>query len=100
VKRLRDSGLSLQRIQKGLDVLRKRWPKEDPLLDEVIVTDGVTLFRRVAKDQIEDLLGDGQLVFNVVAVGRVRDELQEKILRLNVGEIPARGRRNRNASGA
>ena len=54
VKRLRAAGLSLQRIRKGLDVMRKRWPKTDPLLNEIIVTDGATLFRRIDKDQIEE----------------------------------------------
>lgn len=60
VKKLRDAGLSLQRVRKGLEKLRKRWPKKDPLLDEHLVTDGES-FYRVNGSQVEDILADRQL---------------------------------------
>src|SRR5262245_33037185 len=56
VKKLRDAGLSLQKIRKGLQKLRKRWPNKDPLLDELLVTDGATLYRQVTADELEDVL--------------------------------------------
>src|SRR4051812_2655358 len=57
VKRLRASGLSLQRIRKGLSKLRKKSVADDPLLREVLVTDGKSI-HRVTEDVtvIEDLL--------------------------------------------
>jgi DNA-binding transcriptional MerR regulator len=99
VKRLREAGLSLQRIQKGLAMLRKRCPKGDVLLDEVLVTDGSSLFRRIQKGELEDVLANGQLVFSVVAVGRVRDELSDKVLQMAKQSIPTRGRPARSAAG-
>jgi len=89
VKRLRDAGLSLQRIRKGLEKLRKRWPAKDPLVDEVLVTDGKSFLRRIKNDQLEDVLAGGQLVFSVVAVGKLRAELRTSIL-LFPDSAPAR----------
>ena len=92
VKRLRAAGLSLQKIRKGLEVMRKRWPKKDPLLDEMLATDGSTFFR-IKGDQVEDVLAGGQLLLSVVAVGRIRQDIKQSVLRISEVEIPARGRR-------
>jgi DNA-binding transcriptional MerR regulator len=91
VKRLRANGLSLQKIQQGLRRLR-RTAAADPLLDEVLVTDGHS-FQRLTKNRAvaEDVLANGQLVFSVVAVGRIDQELREQIVRLE-GRIKRRGR--------
>jgi DNA-binding transcriptional MerR regulator len=91
VKRLRASGLSLQRIRKGLSKLRKASAADDPLLREVLVTDGKSI-HRVTEDVtvIEDLLSDGQLVFSIVAVGRIDSELRGRVLRLK-DAVPTRG---------
>jgi DNA-binding transcriptional MerR regulator len=98
VKRLREAGLSLQRIRKGLQVMRQRWPKKDPLLDEMLATDGSTFFR-IRGDQVEDILADGQLLLSIVAVGRIRQGVRESILHLSKVEVPARGRRPGSATG-
>lgn len=91
VKRLRASGLSLQRIRKGLAKLRKNTVAVDPLLNEVLVTDGKTLHRVTENvTVIEDLLSQGQLVFSVVAIGRIDTELRGKVFRLK-DAIPTRG---------
>ena len=90
VKKLRSTGLSLQKIRKGLEIMRKRWPKEDPLLDEVLVADGAA-FYRIKDKKVEDILAGGQLVFSVVAVGRIRQELRESVVKLRKTEIPRRG---------
>ncbi len=91
VKRLREVGLSLQKIRKGLDVMRKRWPKEDPLLDEMLATDGSSFFRTKG-DRVEDILAGGQLLLSVVAVGRIRQDVRETVLQLSEVEVPSRGR--------
>jgi len=98
VKRLRAAGLSLQKIQKGLEVMRKRWPKKDPLLDEMLATDGSTFFR-VKWNQVEDILANGQLLLSVVAVGRIRQDVRESVLRISEIEVPTRGRRAASAVG-
>jgi DNA-binding transcriptional MerR regulator len=91
VKRLREAGLSLQKIRKGLEQLRKRWPKKDPLLDEMLATDGSSFFR-IRGDQVEDVLASGQLLLSVVAVGRIRQDVQESVLDISTVEVPGRGR--------
>ncbi len=91
VKRLREAGLSLQKIRKGLMVMRKRWPKNDPLLDEMLATDGSRFFR-IKGNQVEDVLAGGQLLLSVVAVGRIRQDVQQTVLRLSEVDVPSRGR--------
>jgi DNA-binding transcriptional MerR regulator len=92
VKRLRDAGLSLQRIRKGLSQLRKRRGSADPLLEEILVTDGRSL-HRLTQDRlvVEDLLSSGQLAFSVVAVGRINEDLRGRVVRLR-DAIPHRGK--------
>ena len=94
VKKFRKAGLSLQRIQKGLKALRERWPDNDPLLDELLATDGVTFFR-IKGEQMEDVLNGGQLVMSFVAVGRIRQELEQHVIRLNKCDAVCRGRPKR-----
>ena len=91
VKRLREAGLSLQKIRKGLEAMRKRWPKKDPLLDEMLATDGSSFFR-IKGDKVEDILASGQLLLSVVAVGRIRQDVRQTVLQLSEVEVPARGR--------
>lgn len=82
VKNLRDMGLSLQRIHKALRKLPRRPARADPLLDEVLLTDGKTVFRRLESGQLVDVLAGGQLVFSIVQVGRIRQETEESVIRL------------------
>ncbi len=91
VKRLREAGLSLQKIRKGLEAMRRRWPKKDPLLDEMLATDGVGFFRTKG-NRVEDILASGQLVLSVVAVGRIRQDVRKSVLRLSELDVPSRGR--------
>jgi hypothetical protein len=78
--------------------MRQRWPKKDPLLDEMLATDGLSFFR-IKGDQVEDILADGQLLLSIVAVGRIRQGVRESILHLSEVEVPARGRRPGSATG-
>jgi DNA-binding transcriptional MerR regulator len=91
VKRLREAGLTLQKIRKGLSKLRKDASARDPLVAEVLITDG-NAFHRVTNDPsaVEDILANGQLVFSVVAIGRIDQNLRESVIRLE-NRIPARG---------
>lgn len=81
LKELRATGLSLQKINKGLKKLRKRSPASEPL-DEVLLTDGKS-FQRVRSDgKIEDLLRNGQLVFGVMSLYSMEMQVRNKIRRL------------------
>jgi DNA-binding transcriptional MerR regulator len=93
VKRLRQTGLSLQKIRKGLAKLRKNVAERDPLLSEVLVTDGKSLHRLTPNPAaVEDILADGQLVFSVVAVGQIDQALRESVVKIERKIVP-RGRR-------
>lgn len=92
VKRLREAGLSLQKIRKGLEKMRKRWPKKDPLLDEMLATDGLTFFHIKGDQQVEDVLAGGQLLLSIVAVSRIRQDVQQTVLRLSEVDVRSRGR--------
>jgi len=99
VKKLRETGLSLQKIRKGLGVMRKRWPAKDPLLDEMLATDG-SKFLRIRGDQLEDTLADGQLLLSIVAVGRIRRDVRETVLQLSELGVRSRGRPTSSAARA
>ena len=83
VKNLRQLGLSLQQVRKALRKLPKKHPGTDPLLDEVLLTDGRTLFRRLESGQLADVLAEGQLVLNIIRVGLIRKETETSIIELD-----------------
>lgn len=92
VKKLRESGLSLQRIRKGLAKLRKNVADHDPLLTEVLVTDGRSLHQVTPNPAaVKDILAGGQLVFSVVAVGQIDEVLRKTVIRIE-RKVAARGR--------
>lgn len=71
VKRLRDAGLSLGKIDSAIKILRRR-RGGDPLADRCLITDGQTV--HVMTDDpsvLEDVLTKGQLVFTVIATGAI-----------------------------
>lgn len=71
VKRLRDAGLSLGKIDSAIKILRRR-RGGDPLADRCLITDGQTV--HVMTDDpsvLEDVLTKGQLVFTVIATGEI-----------------------------
>jgi len=76
-KRLREEGVSLQKIRKALIWLRRNFPEvKAPLAELRLVTDGETLFL-VDRDpsRIMDVLHGGQFVFSL-ALGEIIEELQ------------------------
>ena len=76
-KRLREEGVSLQKIRKALVWLRRNFPEvKAPLAELRLVTDGETLFL-VDRDpsRIMDVLQGGQFVFSL-ALGEIIEELQ------------------------
>ena len=78
-KFLRDQGLSLQKIRKSLNYLRKHLPEvESPLAQLRFLTDGETIFVLTNKDrEIIDTLKKGQYVF-AIAIGELINDLKGK----------------------
>jgi len=82
-KRLKDEGISLQKIRKTLAFLRKNFPEvKEPLAELRFLTDGATVFvmdRNPAK--ILDVLRGGQFVFSL-ALGEIIQGLQGELKKL------------------
>lgn len=67
VASLLDKGLSLQRIRRAYDYLRRRAALDQHLSDVSLVTDGNSIFQMYKNDgELIDLLKEGQLAFYLV----------------------------------
>jgi predicted RNase H-like HicB family nuclease len=87
-KRLRDSGISLQKIRKSVGYLRTHFPKLDsPLADLVFLTDGSTVFilTRDRNTALDTVMEQGQLAW-FIPVGRFVNELRGQIVRMEAQE--------------
>lgn len=79
VRSLLDNGMSLQRVRRAWDYLRREGSMEDHLADVKLVTDGQSIFR-VSSDEGElmDALREGQLAF-FVAIDEIAREVKEDV---------------------
>lgn len=79
VRSLLDNGMSLQRVRRAWDYLRREGDMEDHLGDVKLVTDGLTIFQ-VSSDEGElmDALRQGQLAF-FVAIDEIAREVEEDV---------------------
>jgi len=79
VRSLLDNGMSLQRVRRAWDYLRREGSMEDHLADVKLVTDGQTIFR-VSSDEGElmDALREGQLAF-FVAIDEIAREVEDDV---------------------
>jgi DNA-binding transcriptional MerR regulator len=73
VKRLLDTGISLQQIRAAVQHLRDRGT--DDLAQVTLMSDGVTVYECTSADEVVDLLQGGQGVFGI-ALGRVWREVE------------------------
>ena len=82
-KRLKDEGISLQKIRKALAFLRRNFPDvKEPLADLRLLTDGETIFLMDRDPQkIMDTLKGGQFVFSL-ALGEIIAGLQGELKKL------------------
>jgi len=87
-KFLRDQGLSLQKIRKSLNYLRKHLPEiEQPLAQLRFLTDGETIFVLTNKNrEIIDTLKKGQYVF-AIAIGELINDLKGKMSEMIVDRV-------------
>ena len=66
VKSLLDGGMSLQRVRRAYEFLKRRAALEEHLSEVKLVTDGVSIFKICRKEgEVLDALKDGQMAFFV-----------------------------------
>ena len=84
VRSLLDNGMSLQRVRRAWDYLRREGGMDSHLSDVKLVTDGQTIFR-VSSDEGEilDALREGQLSF-FVAIDQIAREVEEDVTRFEL----------------
>lgn len=84
VRSLLDNGMSLQRVRRAWDYLRREGDMDSHLSDVKLVTDGQSIFR-VSRDEGElmDALREGQLAF-FVAIDEIAREVEEDVTRFEL----------------
>lgn len=79
VRSLLDNGMSLQRVRRAWDYLRREGDMETHLSDVKLVTDGQSIFRVSNDDgELMDALREGQLAF-FVAIDEITREVEEDV---------------------
>jgi DNA-binding transcriptional MerR regulator len=73
VKRLLDTGISLQQIRAAVDYLRDRGTGD--ITQVTLMSDGASVYACTSPDEVVDLLQGGQGVFGI-ALGRVCQEVE------------------------
>lgn len=83
-KTLIDKGVSLQKIRKAINYLKKNFPDiKKPLAEMRFLTDGETIFVLAdKKEKILDTLRRGQMVF-ALAIGELIEELKSEVEKIN-----------------
>ncbi len=79
VKRLLDTGISLQQIRSAVEFLRDRGSSD--LTQVTLMSDGVSVYACTSPDEVVDLLQGGQGVFGI-ALGRVWQEVEGSLAEL------------------
>jgi DNA-binding transcriptional MerR regulator len=92
VKRLLDTGVSLQNIRTAVNHLRERGIED--LTQITLMSDGTTVYACTSPDEVVDLVQGGQGVFGI-AVGRVVREVEGSL-----AELPAEQAAPARSSGA
>jgi DNA-binding transcriptional MerR regulator len=88
VKRLLDTGISLQQIRVAVDQLRRSGIKD--LSQTTLMSDGASVYLCTSNDEVIDLVNRGQGVFGI-AVGKVLREVETSLVELEsvAGADPA-----------
>ncbi|MEX1208851.1 MAG: MerR family transcriptional regulator [Acidimicrobiia bacterium] len=84
VKSLLDNGMSVQRVRRAWDYLRRTADMDQHLAEVKLVTDGQSIFK-VASDEGElvDALREGQLAF-FVAIDEITRQVEEDVTRFEL----------------
>ncbi len=90
VKRLLDTGISLQQIRAAVEHLRERGSAD--VAEVTLMSDGVSVYECTSPDEVVDLLQGGQGVFGI-ALGRVWQEVEGTLAELpsesSSGDMPS-----------
>ncbi|MBO0807429.1 MAG: MerR family transcriptional regulator, partial [Actinobacteria bacterium] len=87
IKRLLDTGISLQQIRAAVDHLRQRGTGD--LARLTLMSDGVSVYECTSPDEVVDLVQGGQGVFGI-ALGRIWQEVDGSLAQFP-GERTAEG---------
>lgn len=84
VRSLLDNGMSLQRVRRAWDYLRRTADMERHLAEVRLITDGHSIFRVASNDdEVIDALRYGQLAF-FVAIGEITREVADDVTRFEL----------------
>jgi DNA-binding transcriptional MerR regulator len=79
VKSLLDGGMSLQRVRRAFEYLRRKEGLEDHLSEVKLITDGQSIFKVARREgEILDALRDGQMAF-FVAIDEIARGVDAKV---------------------
>lgn len=79
VRSLLDGGMSLQRVRRAYDYLRKKAGLEQHLSETRLVTDGKSIFKICKTDgEVLDALKEGQMAF-FVAIGEIAQSVDGRV---------------------
>ncbi|SFR96727.1 MerR HTH family regulatory protein [Agrococcus baldri] len=84
VKRLLDTGISLQQIRVAIVQLHDAGVRD--LTQTTLISDGASVYLCTSNDEVIDLLGRGQGVFGI-AVGKVLREVETQLIELEVTPV-------------
>ena len=84
VRSLLDNGMSVQRVRRAWDYLRRTADMDRHLAEVKLVTDGQSVFRVASTDEeLVDALREGQLAF-FVAINEITQEVEEDVTRFEL----------------
>jgi len=83
VKRLLDTGVSLQQIRVAVSHLRERGVED--LAQITLMSDGASVYECTSADEVIDLVQGGQGVFGI-AVGKVLREVESSLVEIDQGQ--------------
>lgn len=84
VRSLLDNGMSVQRVRRAWDYLRRTADMDGHLAGVKLITDGQSIFRVASdEDELIDALREGQLAF-FVAIDSITREVEEDITRFEL----------------
>lgn len=86
VKRLLDTGVSLQQIRAAVQHLRAKGTRDLPVV--TLMSDGISVYECMSPDEVVDLLVGGQGIFGI-ALGRVWSEIENTLADLMVEPPPS-----------
>lgn len=81
IKRLLDSGISLEQIRAAVHHLREHVLED--LAQVTLMSDGISVYECTSADQVYDILAGGQGVFGI-ALGRVWQEVEDELAELPI----------------